>query len=225
MGFKKTAALHLLILFFAFTATSYAFPPQSIEFLPGFTAPDSASDGGPSADLRYFLHFPSHSLSAGVGIGSIQVPANHRNLAIGSDLEMTPFGFTLRLSPPLSESFVTFIEIGADRLFGLHYKLDPSVNTGENDFCFIDPGIGPTPCRKTTIKKSSVAYRFGAGIEKVFRSGFGIGLHYAFRRAEPLERVVSETPEFGVTATRTTREDLFKIRQSIFSILISYRFR
>lgn len=225
MDLKKTAALLLFILFFTFTATSYAFPPQSIELLPGYTAPDSASDGGPAVDLRYLLHFPSLYLAAGIGVGQINVPANHRNLAIGSDLEMTPVGFTLRLSPPLFESFVTFVEIGADRLFGLHYELDPSVDTGENDSCIVDPGIGPTPCRKTTIKESSVAYRFGAGIEKVFRSGFGVGLHYTYRRAEPLERVVSETPELGVTATRTTREDLFKIRQSIFSILISYRFR
>ncbi|MCG3111765.1 MAG: hypothetical protein MCM46_08080 [Candidatus Manganitrophus sp. SB1] len=225
MDLKKTAALLLFILFFTFTATSHAFPPQSIELLPGYTAPDSASDGGPAVDLRYLLHFPSLYLAAGIGVGQINVPANHRNLAIGSDLEMTPVGFTLRLSPPLFESFVTFVEIGADRLFGLHYELDPSVNTGENDICIVDPGIGPTPCRKTTIKESSVAYRFGAGIEKVFRSGFGVGLHYTYRRAEPLERVVSETPELGVTATRTTREDLFKIRQSIFSILISYHFR
>lgn len=225
MDLKKTAALLLFILFYTFTATSYAFPPQSIELLPGYTAPDSASDGGPAVDLRYLLHFPSLYLAAGIGVGQINVPANHRNLAIGSDLEMTPVGFTLRLSPPLFESFVTFVEVGADRLFGLQYELDPSVNAGENDICIVDPGIGPTPCRKTTIKESSVAYRFGAGIEKVFRSGFGVGLHYTYRRAEPLERVVSETPELGVTATRTTREDLFKIRQSIFSILISYRFR
>ncbi len=225
MDLKKTAALLLFSLFFTFTATSYAFPPQSIELLPGYTAPDSASDGGPAVDLRYFLHFPSRYLAAGIGVGQINVPANHRNLAIGSDLEMTPVGFTLRLSPPLFESFVTFVEIGADRLFELAYELDPSVKTGEDDRCFDDPATGPGFCQKTTIKKRSVAFRFGAGIEKVFRSGFGVGLHYTYRRAEPLERVVRETPELGVTATRTTREDLFKIRQSIFSILISYHFR
>lgn len=225
MKFKKTAlALFLFIFFSTLRATAQAFPPQSIELMPGYTAPDSASDGGPSVNLRYFLHFPSLYLAAGIGVGKINIPANHRNLAIDSDLKMTPVGFTLRLSPLLFESFATFVEIGADRLFSLHYELDPSVNTGENDICFVDPGIGPTPCRKTAIKESSVAYRFGAGIEKVFRSGFGIGLHYTFRRGDPLERVVSETPELGVTATRTTREDLFKIRQSIFSILISYRF-
>ncbi|MDC4227403.1 MAG: hypothetical protein MPW15_24990 [Candidatus Manganitrophus sp.] len=173
MDFKKTAALLLFILFFTFTATASAFPPQSIEFLPGYTAPDSASDGGPAVDLRYLLHFPSLYFAAGIGVGQINVPANHRNLAIGSDLEMTPVGFTLRLSPPLFESFVTFVEIGADRLFGLHYELDPSVNTGENDICIVDPtGIGPTPCRKTTIKENSVAYRFGAGIEKGLPVGF-----------------------------------------------------
>jgi hypothetical protein len=225
MKFKKTAsALLLFILFLTLSATSYAFPPQSIELLPGYTAPDSASDGAPSVDLRYFLHFPSLSLAAGIGIGYINVPANHQNLAIGSDLEMTPVGLTLRLFPPLSESFTTFVEIGVDRLNQLHYELDPSVDTGENDLCVADLATGPGPCRKTTIKKSSVAYRLGAGIEKVFPSGLGVGLHYTFRRAEPLQRVVSQTPD-GITASRTKREDLFEIKQSIFSILISYRFR
>lgn len=226
MNLKKTpSALLLFILFFTLRATSHAFPPPSIEFMPGYTAPDSASDGGPSVDLRYFLHFPSLYLAAGVGVGYINVPANHQNLAIGSDLEMTPVGFTLRLLPPLSESFVTFVEIGVDRLNQLHYELDPSVDTGQNDFCNTNISLGPAPCRKTTIKKNSVAYRLGAGIEKVFRSGFGVGLHYTFRRAEPLERVVSQTPDVGITATQTRREDLFEIKQSIFSILISYRFR
>jgi len=138
---------------------------------------------------------------------------------------MAPIGLTLRFFPPLSKSFVTFIELGVDRLSGLDYELDPSVDTGENDLCFIDPGIGPTPCRKTTIKKSSVAYRFGAGIEKRFRSGFGIGLHYTFRKAEPISKRVSQTDNFGVQPAQTRREDLFDLEQSIFSILISYRFQ
>lgn len=225
MHFRKTVpALLLFILFLISTATSHAFPPQSIEFTPGYTAPDSASDGGPAADLRYFLHFPSLSLAAGVGIGYIHVPANHENLAIGSDLKMIPVGFTLRLFPPLSESFVTFVEIGADRLFGLDYALDPSIDTGENDFCFTDPNLGPAPCRKTTIKKSSAAYRFGAGIQKAFRSGFGVGLHYTYRMAEPISKTVSQTESFGIQEIRTNREDLFDVKQSIFSILISYRF-
>jgi opacity protein-like surface antigen len=226
MRFKKTdTALLLFILFFTVNSTSYAFPPQSIEFMPGYMAPDSASDGGPSADLRYFLHFPSLYLAAGVGIGYVNVPANHQNLAIGSDLEMTPIGFTLRLFPPASESFETFIEIGVDRLNGLHYELDPSIDTGENDLCFPDPATGPGPCRKTTIKKSSLAYRFGAGIKKTFQSGFDVGLHYTFRRAEPISKTVSQTDNLGVQAVQTSREDLFDLKQSIFSILISYRFR
>lgn len=225
MNFRKiVSTLLLFILFSISTATASAFPPQSIELLPGYTAPDSASDGGPSVDLRYFLHFPSLRLAAGVGVGYIHVPANHRNLSIGSDLEMAPVGFTLRLFPPLSESFVGFIEFGVDRLSGLHYELDPFVDTGENDACFGDPTLGPSPCRKTSIKKNSVAYRFGAGIERVFRSGFGIGLHYIYRRAEPIQRVVSQTSD-GITAPRTRREDLFDIKQSTLSILISYHFR
>lgn len=223
MKMKKTALL-LFILFFMFTATSSAFPPQSIEFLPGYTAPDSASDGGLSADLRYFLHFPSLSLAAGIGVGYLKVPANHQNLAIGSDLEMTPVGFTLRLLPPASESFEAFIEIGVDRLARLHYELDPSIDTGENDLCFPDPATGPGPCRKTTVRKSSLAYRFGAGIKKTFRPGFDLGLHYTFRRAEPISKTVSQTDNLGIQAVQTKREDLFDLKQSIFSILISYRF-
>lgn len=226
MRFKKIdIVLFIFILFFTSTATAYAFPPQSIEFMPGYTAPDPASDGAPSADLRYFLHFPSLSLAAGIGIGYINVPANHQNLAIGSDLEMTPVGFTLRLFPPVSESWVTFVEIGVDRLARLHYELDPSIDTGQNDVCVTDPSLGPAPCRKTTIKKSSVAFRFGAGIEKIFRSGLGVGLHYTFRRAEPISKTVSQTDNSGIQAAQTRREDLFDVKQSIFSILISYHFR
>ncbi|TAK06889.1 MAG: hypothetical protein EPO39_07855 [Candidatus Manganitrophaceae bacterium] len=226
MDFKKTTFLFLFVIFFwTLTNAAHAFPPQSIEFLPGYKVPDVSSDGAPSYDLRYFLHFPSLYLAAGVGIGHINAPANHKNLAIGSDVEMTPIGFTLRVFPSLSESYVTFLEIGVDRLSQLGYKLDPSIDTGQTDVCFTDTSTGPSPCKKTTIRRKSYAYRFGAGIEKVFRSGFGVGLHYTYRQAEPISKTVSQTQSVGVQAPVTTSEDLFDIKQSIFSILISYRFR
>ena len=226
MRLKKVQSIFLpLILLWMMTATCHAFPPQSVEFMPGYTFPDSSSDGAPSFDLRYFLHFPSLYLAAGVGIGRISTPANHRNLAIGSDLEMTPIGFTLRLLPPLSESFVTFVEIGADRLSQLHYRLDPSIDTGETDIPCVDTQqTGPFPCKETTMKKKTLAYRVGVGIEKVFRSGFGVGVHYTYRIAKPLERDVKQATDFGITGAQTTQEDLFNVNQSILSLLISYRF-
>ena len=226
MNAKKTgSALFFLILFLTLTTPSHAFPPQSIEFMPGYKFPDVSSDGAPSFDLRYFLHFPSLYLAAGVGVGYISAPANHQNLAIGSDIKMAPIGFTLRLLPPLSESFVTFLEIGVDHLYQLHYDLDPSVDTGQTDLCIKDPSTGPGPCKFTTIRKKSYAYRLGAGIEKIFQSGFGVGLHYTYRTAEPISRTVSQTPSLGILAPVTKSEDLFDIKQSIVSILISYRFR
>lgn len=197
---------------------------QSIEFLPGYKVPDSASDGATSFDLRYFLHFPSAYLSAGVGVGRLDAPANHKNLAIGSRIKTTPIGITLRLTPPLSESFATFIEIGADHLSQLHYELDPAVDTGKHDLCFVDLSTGPGPCKTTAIKKKSYDYRFGVGIEKVFSSGIGIGLHYTYRVASPIRRIVTDTPAFGIIAPTTTREDLFELKQSTFSLLMSYHF-
>lgn len=226
MNLRKAGSVFLfLTLLFVSPAISSAFPPQSVEFMPGYKVPDLSSDGAFSYDLRYFIHFPSLYLAAGVGIGHINAPANHKNLAIGSNLEMTPIGLTVRLLPPLSESFVTFFEIGVDRLSQLRYQLDPSIDTGETDFCFPDTGTGPSPCKITTIRKRSYAYRVGIGVEKVFQSHFGVGLHYTYRFAEPISKTVTQSPSLGIQATESTSEDLFDIKQSIFSVLISYHFR
>lgn len=237
MRFEKTkATLSLIVLLLTFSTAARAFPPQSIEFMPGYKVPDVASDGAPSFDLRYFVHFPSYYLATGVGIGQLNAPANHKNLAIGSDIEMRPIGFTLRVFPPLSGSYVTFVEIGVDRLSQLGYQLDPCVDIGKGtpntcadqtvaDVCNTDISTGPTACKKTTIRRKSYAYRFGAGIEKVFQAGFGVGLHYTYRFGEPISRTVSQTQSVGIQAPVTTSEDLFDIKQSIFSLLISYHFK
>ncbi|GEM_PF-4428224 len=225
MNLKKTKIFFiLLIFFFTFPLPSYAFPPQSVEFLPGYKFPDSASNGAPSFDLRYFLHFPSVYLAAGVGIGHISAQANNQNLAIGSDLQMTPIGFTLRFLPPMTGSFDAFVEVGVDHLSQFRYKFDPSVDSGQNNSCTTDISVGPLPCHIATIEKRSVAYRFGAGIEKVFRSGFGVGLHYTYRLTTPVRQTVSDTPSFGVQPPTVTNKDLFNFNQSILSLLVSYHF-
>ncbi|MBI3803672.1 MAG: hypothetical protein HY282_07900 [Nitrospirae bacterium] len=207
-------------LFIGLTLPCYAFE-QSIEFLPGYKAPDSASDGAPTFDLRYFLHFPSLYLSAGIGIGYLQAPANHKNLEIGSKIKMMPVGFTLRLSPPIAESFTPFFEVGLDRLAQLHYRLDPAVDTGASDTCDTEFfGF----CHTTSLHRKAYAYRLGIGIEKVFASGIGLGFQYTYRIGKPVDKSVNETPSFGILPVQTTHEGLFDIQQSLFSLLMSYHF-
>lgn len=213
-----------LVLLLALTPPAFAFPPQSIELLPGYKAPDSSSNGAITGQLRYFVSFPSYYLATGIGIGRISAEANHQNLAIGSNLEMTPVTLALKFTPPHPEWLPFFLEVGFDRLFGFHYQLDPSVNTGQADFCSKDIATGPAPCTITTLKKRLVAYHVGAGLETVFESGFGIGFHYMYLFGNPLERTIETTQAFGIQPLTVTQDDLFKINMSIFSLLVSYHF-
>ncbi len=213
-----------IAVLFTLASPAYAFPPQSVEFMPGYKTPDSASNGSFTGQLRYFLYFPSLYLSTGIGIGQVTAEANHINLAIGSDLEMTPLTFTVKLTPPHPKWFPFFLEVGIDRLTGLHYELDPAVNTGRNDSCSTDIATGPADCTLTTFKKPSSGYHIGAGVETVFDSGFGLGLHYMYLSLNPLERKIETTDSFGVEPSIVTREDIFKIKMSIFSLILSYHF-
>lgn len=213
-----------LFLLLTLASTAFAFPPQSIEVLPGYKFPDSSSNGAVTGQIRYFLSFPSYYLATGIGIGRISAEANHRNLAIGSNLEMTPVTLAVKFTPPHPDWLPFFLEAGLDRLAGFHYQLDPSVNTGQGDFCIQDISTGPFPCRITTLKKRSMAYHVGAGLEVVAESGFGIGLHYMYLFGRPLERTVEETAAFGIQPPTVTKEDLFRINMSIFSLLVSYHF-
>ena len=213
-----------MVLLVALSSPAFGFPPQSIEFLPGYKAPDSSSNGAFTGQVRYFVSFPSYYLATGIGIGRISAEANHQNLAIGSNLEMTPVTLAVKFTPPHPDWFPFFLEFGFDRLFGFHYQLDPSVNTGQADFCSKDISTGPAPCTITTLKKRSDAYHVGAGVETVFNSGFGIGLHYMYLFGRPLERTIETTDAFGVGSSSVTKEQLFKLNMSIFSLLLSYHF-
>src|SRR3569832_203962 len=213
-----------LVLLLTMAPTAFAFPPQSVELLPGYKVPDSASNGAFTGQVRYFVSFPSYYLATGIGIGRINAEANHRNLAIGSNLEMTPITLAVKFTPPHPDWLPFFLEVGLDRLSGFHYQLDPSVNTGQADFCSKDISTGPAPCTITTLKKRSMAYHVGAGLEDVSHSGFGIGLHYMYLFGRPLERTIESTDAVGVGTFSITREDLFRLYMSIFSLLVSYHF-
>lgn len=213
-----------LILLLTLASPTFGFPPQSIELLPGYKIPDSSSNGAVTGQLRYFVSFPSYYLATGIGIGRISAEANHQNLAIGSNLEMTPLMLAVKFTPPHPEWFPFFLEVGFNRLLSFNYQLDPSVNTGQADFCSKDISAGPAPCTITTLKKRSVAYHVGAGLETVFDSGFGIGLHYMYLFGRPLEQTIETTDAFGIQPATITSQDLFKMNMSVFSLLLSYHF-
>ena len=211
-------------LFFWMASPSFAFPPSSIEFMPGYKFPDSASNGAADYQLRYFLYFPSWYLGAGIGVGSMTAKANNINLALDSNLTMRSVGFAFKFIPLQGRSFIPYLEVGIDYLSQLHYQLDPAVDTGANDFCSEDLAIGPLSCKKTTFKKQHYGYHVGAGVETVFKSGIGLGVHYTYLSARPLERTIQTTETVSISPTSTLREDIFKIDESILSLLISYHF-
>ena len=232
-------------LFFWMAFPSFAFPPSSIEFAPGYKFPDSASNGAAAYQLRYFLYFPSWYLGAGIGVGSMSAKANNINLALDSNLTIRPVSFSLKFIPLQGRSFIPYLEVGIDHFAQLRYQLDPAVDTGvknlcvedpvtgfcpnvigpgAKDFCTEDISTGPSPCKKTTFKRRHYGYHVGAGVETVFKSGIGLGVHYTYLYARPLERTIETTPDFGITPVSTLREDIFKIDESILSLLITYHF-
>lgn len=202
---------------------AFAFPPQSVELMPGYKAPDSASDGAVMGQLRYFIYFPSLYLATGIGVGHLSADANHQNLAIGSKIEATPVTLALKLTPPHPDWLPFYLEVGIDRLMGLDYELDPArVNTQLPTDCPTDISTGPIRCTATTFKKRTVGYHVGAGVETVFKSGFGIGLHYMYLSATPLERK-TETSD-GIAASTVVKDDIFELKTSIVSLILSYHF-
>lgn len=222
MNARKVFLITVLLLL-SMARPAFAFPPQSVEFLPGYKFPDSASNGAPVYQLRYFVYFPSWYLGAGVGIGSIRSEANNLNLAIDSKLTVRPMTFALKLIPPHRRSLIPYFEIGIDRLSRLHYQLDPAVDTGAGDSCPMDPQI-PSLCKITTFKRISYGYHIGAGAETVFKSGLGLGVHYTYLFARPLERIIQTSVAQGVSPFSTLHEDIFKLNESILSLLMSYHF-
>ena len=213
-----------LVLLFTSVSPVFAFPPQSIELMPGYKIPDSSSNGAAMGQLRYFVYFPSLYLATGIGVGHINAPANHRNLAFGSDIDMMPLTFSLKLTPPHPDWLPFFLEVGVDHLLSLKYRLDPGVDTGKKNSCPTDIATGPPFCNVTTLRKRSLGYHVGAGLETVFKSGIGIGLHYTFLFASPLEQTIITTSAVGIQPSTVTKEDLFKLNMSIFSLLFSYHF-
>lgn len=211
-------------LFFWMAPPSFAFPPQSVEFLPGYKFPDSASNSAAAYQLRYFL-YPYDSLGIGVGIGSIRAKANNINLALDSRLAIRPLTLAFKVIPFRRRTWTSYLEAGVDYYYPRpRYQLDPAVDTGAGDSCLTDLATGPSPCKITNFKKRHYGYRIGAGAEMVFKSGVGIGLDYAYLFAKPLERTISTTPNFGIDPISTVHEDLFKINESILSLLVSYHF-
>jgi hypothetical protein len=213
-----------LLLLLTLASPAFAFPPQSIELMPGYKIADSVSDGAGTGQIRYFVHFASLYLATGIGIGHLTAPANHRNLALDSNIKMMPIAFTVRLTPPYPEWFPFFLEVGIDHLSNLKYQLDPTVDTGRFNSCETDIQTGPPRCTVTTLKKRLTGYHVGAGLETTFKSGFGIGLHYMYLFANPLEQTIVTTDAIGIQPLSVKKDDLFKINFSIFSLLLTYHF-
>lgn len=210
----------IVLLLSGAISPGFAFPPQSIELLPGYKPLDSFSKGSPAGAFRYFIYFPSYYLGAGVGWGSIQAKADNPNLVEGSDFRINPLTFTLKVLPPHPDWIIPFFEIGFVRPLRLHYELDPSIRNSTS------PGCGSPffePCTRVTLKKRTHGYHLGAGAETIFKSGIGIGLHYAFLFARPLERTVEASPGADLPP-QVTVDDVLEMNMSVFSFLISYHF-
>ena len=219
MPIRSALCASLMIL--SLSSPLFAFPPQSVELLPGYKLPDSASFGSSAVQLRYFLYFPSWRLAAGIGTGYISAEANHPNLEVGSNLETQPLSLAVKLLLPSSPSWIPYFEFGIDRLSKLRYQLDPSIDTRATIGC--DPQF-PGACVRRRFKERSFGYHVGAGLERVFDSGLGLGFHYMFLAARPLERTVEQTDASGINPFSTLKDDVFKINTSILSFLISYHF-